>query len=1379
MIDMKKFEFDSIRTNLTFWFLTLALSPLLIGMVFTYWESSRAFQEKTFEKLTAIRDLKVGQVETWIAERKSDFSTFAHNTDKTLLNDALNSNDSKSSENKSKKQIRDRLLNYQKNYLVYQEIFIVNSKTGLVEISTNSSNEGLYKKNETAYTGAIMADKIFIGDVYYSASIGKHLLSFSVPLNDSWDEIPKTIGVLVANVDLTNSLSPMLLNRIGLGETGETLIVDKNLMAINDLRWYDHAPLQLKINAEPAVRAAQGKTGIFISNDYRGKKVIAAYTYIPETGWGFVCKQDWSELNQATSSMGQFLITLLIFSGLLIIVIVHFVSKTISSPIIALNADSKKIADGDYSIRNTVKLKNELGKLGESINTMVQGIESKANIQKGVMAISKAVIGHASRMRYSNQLLSYLSKVTDAQMAVLYTLNEQELLFEHFDSIGANKNLMQPFMSGKPEGELGNAVESKKIQHLQKLSDDTKFTYRTSAGEIIPKEIITIPILNNDSEVVALISLAKINGFSHEATETIQLSWNTINSSYSNLLAGEQTAVLAENLMLSNQKLEAQSEELQQQAEELRQQTDELQKGSDELLLQNHELEMQRKQVEEATRMKSEFLSNMSHELRTPLNSINALSRVLINQANSRLTDDENEYLEVVERNGKRLLLLINDILDLSKIEAGKMELQPNNVSILRIMTEIAENIRPLAKHKNISLDLSMPNEEIELETDENRLNQILTNIIGNAVKFTDKGGVRVSVQSDSTVAYIQVKDTGIGISKEMLPEIFKEFRQVDGSTSRSYEGTGLGLAIVKNLVNALHGEITVTSTPGEGSVFTVSLPLKWKGNPEKGDLQWMHPDIPSDTRKTILVVDDDPKIVRQISDSLKESGYHIIATTSGIEALRLAQKHKPIAITLDIVMPDLDGWEVLQQLKTNPETTNIPVIIISISDEKQTGIALGAVGYITKPVNRQLLLREIKKWTASASSIMIVDDNPIDREQIAGLLRLEQIDVLQAESGVQCLEMLQYQRPDLLVLDLMMPEMDGFQVLNEIRSRPETSDLPIIVVTAKDLTEKDKKLLSGKVSLVLTKSAVALPQIYDEIKRILERIRGEMSDNQDIRPTKQTRHILMIEDNEISVIQVQKILEKEGFAVDVAKDGKQALDFVKHTVPDGIILDLMMPEMDGFEVLEKIRGRQETRMIPILILTAKNLTNSDLSRLSANNVQQLVQKGDVNAMELLGKVKQMMGIETDQTRKVDHHKEVDVRPIMISGKETGKVSAGRKKILVVEDSADNRLTTRAILGEQYDLVDAIDGEDGLEKARLEIPDLILLDFYLPKMNGFKVIKLLKENENTKYIPVIAVTARAMKNDREEILEAGCDGYVSKPIDANLLLEEIEKLLGS
>jgi len=1376
---MKTFEFNSIRTNLTFWFLLLALSPLVIGMVFSYWESSNAFQEKTFEKLTAIRDLKVGQVETWIAERKSDFMTFASNTEETLLNNALNSQDSSGSENEAKKQIRDRLHNYQKTHLVYQEIFIINSKTGLVEISTNPSSEGQYKKKETCYTGAINTDKMFIGDVYYSVESSKHLLSFSVPLNASWDENPKTIGVLVVNVDLTNSLSPLLHNRTGLGETGETLIIDKNLMAINELRWYDHAPLQLKIIAEPAISAAEGKTGVLISDDYRGEKVIAAYTYIPETGWGFVCKQDWSELSEATVSLSQFLITLLIISGLLIIVIVYFVSKTISSPIIALNAVSKKIAMGDYSVRTSVKLNNELGNLGDSINMMVQGIDSKATIQKGVTSISKAVIGHTSLQQYSYNILSYLSKVTGAQMAVLYNLNEQKLEFEPIDSIGTNKSLMQPFMAIKPEGELGYALETKKIHHLKDLSENTKFIYRTSIGDIVPKEIVTIPILNNSFEVIALISIAKISSFTHEALETMQLSWNAINSSYSNLLANEQTAVLAENLSITNQKLEAQSEELQEQAEELRQQANELQQSSDELQLQNRKLEMQRNQLEEATRMKSEFLSNMSHELRTPLNSINALSRVLINQANSRLTADENEYLEVVERNGKRLLLLINEILDLSKIEAGKMELQSKNISIRSLMTDVVENIRQLARQKNITLDLIMPDEVIELETDENRLNQIMTNIIGNAVKFTDKGGVQVSVNTDSTVIHIQVKDTGIGISKEMLPEIFKEFKQVDGSPSRSYEGTGLGLAIVNKLVSALHGEISVSSTPGEGSVFTVSLPLKWKGQLEKDDLQRLDVSIPFSSGKTILVVDDDPKIVHQISDSLEEAGYLIMATTSGTEALRLAQKHKPIAITLDIVMPDLDGWEVLQQLKTNPETTNIPVIIISISNEKQTGIALGAVGYITKPVNHQLLLREIKKWTSSASSIMIVDDNPTDREQIAGLLRLEQIDVLQAESGVQCLEMLQYQRPDLLVLDLMMPEMDGFQVLNEIRSKPETSDLPIIVVTAKDLTEKDKKLLSGKVSLVLTKSTVALPQIYDEIKRILERIKGEMSDNQAIRPTKQRKHLLMIEDNEISVIQVQKILKKEGFVVDVARDGKQALEFIKNTVPDGIILDLMMPEMDGFEVLENIRERQETRMTPILILTAKNLTKSDLSRLSANNIQQLVQKGDVNARELLGKVKQMMGIEIDQTGIVDQNKEVDVRPIMISGKETGKVSAGRKKILVVEDNEDNRLTTRAILGEQYDLLDACDGEDGLEKASLENPDLILLDFYLPKMNGFEVIKLLKKNENTKHIPVIALTARAMKNDREEILEAGCDGYVSKPIDARLLLEEIEKLLGS
>ncbi len=1373
---MKKFTFSSIRKNLTFWFLILALVPLITGIIIVYQASTNAFEKNTVEKLTAIRDLKVGQVEAWIAERNNDLEGITSDLDLMALGDFFNSPklDEKSIELKNNAL---NVLNYQlDNHVTYDEIFVINAKTGRVEISTNSSNVGEDKSKESYFYEPLNTKKLFIKDIYHSVETGENTMDFSAPLYQSADKYSEIIGIVVLRIDLQNSLYSLLLNRTGLGETGETLIVNKDVFALNELLWHQNAPLKLKIKALPAQYASQGKTGIILGNDYRGEKVLAAYTYIPETSWGFVCKQDWSELSTATDAVSRLLLILLIVSGILITVIVYFISQSISSPVVALLSDTDKISNGDYSIRNTVKSKDEIGKLGSAINNMVGNIESKSKIQNGVASISEAVIGQSSRGNYSENILKQLINVTGADMAVFYTLNESENEFQHFDSIGANKNLMQPFMAGISEGEIGSAVVQKKIHYLKNLPNDTLFRYKTSAGEIVPREIITIPVINHQNKVIALVSLVNIYPFTDEALQVIKLSWNLINSSYSNLLASEETATLADHLLLTNQKLEAQSEELQEQSEELQQQADELQKGSDELQLQNQELEMQRRQVEEATRLKSEFLSNMSHELRTPLNSINALSHVLIRQAKHKLSEEENEYLEVVERNGKRLLSLINDILDLSKVEAGKIEMQPKALSLEALLNQITDNIQPLAKQKNLILQFQFSDEQVEIETDENRLHQVLTNVIGNAVKFTDKGGVELSVKTDLGAVHINVKDTGIGISDQMLPYIFDEFRQVDGSTSRTYEGTGLGLAIAKKMIHALHGKITVESVLGKGSVFTISLPKKWEGHVETESYSWSQKQSPDQNKKTILVVDDDPKIVKQISASLEASGYHTIGTTSGKEALMLAVKFKPYAITLDIVMPEMDGWEVLQKLKNNPETSDIPVIIISISNDKQTSFALGAIGYVAKPVNRQVLIREIRKLNLSPAMVMIVDDNPIDRKLVFDILTEENIETIQAESGAQCLELIRTNHPDIIVLDLMMPEMDGFQVLDEIRKKTETRDLPVIVVTAKDLTLHDKELLSGKVATVLTKSTVTPARVYQEIKRILDQVEIKTRTGKiQVRPDSAKR-ILMVEDNSVAVIQVRKILEKEGIDIDVAVNGEEALKYMQHTIPDGIILDLMMPGIDGFEVLEKIRSTEATRVLPVIILTAKNLTKQDLARLSANNIQQLIQKGDIDAFGLLQKVKSMLGIELQPETIIQKTEVLPPVEVQVPKRES-KQNEGKSKILVVEDNADNRLTVRAILGDTYSIIEAVNGEEGLEKTVSELPDLILLDISLPKMNGFEVVKILKDNDKTKNIPVIALTAKAMKNDREEILAAGCDEYVAKPIEQDELLEKIDRWL--
>jgi CheY-like chemotaxis protein/signal transduction histidine kinase len=1372
---MIKFTFSNIQSKLIFWFLLLALSPLLTGTLVTYFSTKKSFEASTYDKLSAIRDLKVGQVKNWITERKGDFNVFTKNTDQKLLNEALSGSSVSPRVIESRNHIRNIFHNYQNSYAMYEEIFVIDVRSGLVEISTDQNNEGHEKSSYPYYSGALKSNEIFIGNIFYSVESGSYLLPISSVLYQSGDVNSEKTGVLVAFIDVNNSLYALLNNWTGLGKTGETLIVDTDRVVQNELRWRENAPLRLQLKTLPAIYSSQGKNGVLSHLDYRGEKVLSAYTFIPETSWGFICKQDQAELDQPVSTMTSNLILLLILTGFVVSIIVYFLGKSISSPILQLFNHSTKIGEGNYVFRNSISSKNELGKLGNAINTMVENIESKIAIQIGVASMSEAVIGHKTRGQYVGSILRQLIKITDANMVAFYILNKDETAFDHYDSIGANKNLLQPFRADYPEGQFGYALADKKIHVLKNLPSDTVFRFNTTTGEITPREIITIPVIDAGGKVIAMVSLASISAFNNNMTDVLRQSWNMLNISYANLLAAEQTAILADTLTISNQKLEAQSEELQSQSEELQEQANELQHGTEELQLQNQELEMQRLQVEEATRLKSEFLSNMSHELRTPLNSINALSHVLIRQAKHKLSSEENEYLEVVERNGKRLLSLINDILDLSKIEAGKIELQPRSLSLSAMLRQVTDNILPLAKQKSIALTCTTPDKPIEIETDENRLNQILTNIIGNAVKFTDTGGVEITAETDATGAYIKVKDSGIGISEDVLPYIFDEFRQADGSTSRSYEGTGLGLAIARKLVQALHGRISVDSKFGKGTVFTVSLPVKWAGRFENEPLSWVHKQAAGQNRKTILIVDDDPKIINQIASCLESFDYHTIGTTSGMEALKLAELYRPYAITLDIVMPDMDGLEVLQHLNANPVTSDIPVIMISVSDDKQTSFALGAIGYVTKPVDRLLLIKEIRKLNAHAFTIMVVDDNPIDRKQIHDILQQENLEDIQVEDGRKCLEMIQLKQPDVLVLDLMMPGLDGFQVLEELRKRPETRDLPVIVVTAKDLTQDEKEILSGKVQKVLTKSTIAPLKIYQEIRRILDQITWKSSATLKQSASGVHKRILMVEDNQAAVIQVKKILEREDITVDVAYDGPTALEYVKHTIPDGLILDLMMPGMDGFELLEIIRSTRETRHLPVLILTARNLTNDDFSRLSANNVRQLIQKGDVNPSELLNKVKMMLGLVPAQIQttydppvlRPDYKQDVNQ---VITGSQ-------KRKILVIEDNADNRLTVRALLQEIYFLIDADNGEEGVEKTLEMLPDLVLLDISLPKMNGFEVIKILKNNEKTKNIPVIALTAKAMKSDREAILEAGCDEYIAKPIDQEELLLKIENLL--
>ena len=1370
---MKKIKFKSMRSRLTFWFLIIALLPLLIVITISFEQEKRSTENETINKLVAIRNLKVQQFNNWLDERIGDLQIMSGDFEIRGLEDYL-INGSKNPENIKKMEIAKELLfRCLRNYTDYEEIFIVNAKNGNVAISTRSNFEGMNKSKDAYFTEPLKTGEIYIKDIYYSKTLNKSEMTLSIPIF-CLGHSKHIIGVLVARINLEKSLYALLQNRTGLGKSGETLIVNKDLLALNELRWFDDAPLNLKISAEPAVKASQRKSGIVSAKDYRKVNVMAAYTYIPETGWGFVCKQDMYELNAPIRAMLINFAVLFCLTFIIIYFIALYVSKMISKPLVDMGFNAQKIRSGDYSTRNIVGSEDEVGSLANSINKMAASIESHIAIQTGIAGVSEAMVGQSTMQEFGSELLKQLMEITKSNMAAFYILNEADSKFEHFTSIGANEELLRPFNSENPEGEFGNAISTKEIFYLRDIPENSVFKFKTTAGDIIPKEIITIPIII-DNIVTALISLINIHKFSDESYDVLKQSWISINSSYSSLLANERTRILADTLSKINLRLEAQTEELQEQTEELQSQSEELHQTTDELQEQNIELETQKQQIEEANRLKSEFLSNMSHELRTPLNSIMALSNVLIMQAKDKLTKEENNYLEIVLRNGTQLLSLINDILDLSKIEAGKMDVNLSSFSLNVMLNNIKESLKPIAIEKKLDFKLSISDDLPAIETDEVKLHQVLQNIISNAVKFTENGYISINTSFDDKNVCVNVKDTGIGISKNNISYIFDEFRQIDGSSSRQFEGTGLGLAIANKMIKVLGGSINVKSIPGEGSLFSVTIPLK--GNIEIGasevhNIQGNQHVISEPEKKTVLVVDDASEMVNTISEFLNSSGYKVINATSGRMALELAEKHHPFAITLDIVMPEMDGWEVLQLLKANSETKDIPVIVVSVSDDKETGFALGAVGYIQKPIDKNMLISEINKLHNNPKSVMIVDDNEIDRKQMAKIIEAEDINIVLADNGMECVECLQKHVPDVLVLDLMMPKMDGFQVINRIRKDKKTQNLPIIVVTAKDLSNEDKKILSENVISVLEKNDSTPQKLFLEIKRILDRLENlpkifnpEKKDS-DIR-------ILIVEDTEAAVIQLKSILENKNYKVDVASGGKQALEYIKHTIPDGIILDLMMPKIDGFDVLENIRSTPETREIPVLVLTAKNLTKNDLARLSANNVQQLLQKGDINKNELMQKLKAMLVIKpvsTEITAAKSKPKQENNKTIIIPDTKL-------KRILVVEDNPDNMITAEAILGHKYEISEAFNGETGLDKILNEKPDLVLLDISLPKKDGMEIIGIVKNNSDTADIPIIAVTAKAMKEDQEKILAAGFDDLVLKPIDPALLIKTIEKQL--
>jgi len=601
----------------------------------------------------------------------------------------------------------------------------------------------------------------------------------------------------------------------------------------------------------------------------------------------------------------------------------YILVENIRGPLKALASATSQYQQGNMDARSGYVSANEFGMLSASFNELAGAIQGEMTIRKSASQIADVMLREGELHRFCRELLRVLMEHTGSQIAGLYLLNPDKTQFEHVASIGLAERARAAFSALPGEGEFGRALAARKIQHITEIPADTPFTFVTVSGDFRPCDMMTIPVLSGE-EVVAMISLASLHPYTPQTLRLTQDILSTLAARMNGVLAFQKIKELAETLEHQNRELEAQKKELAVQA--------------DELTEQNTELEMQKRQLDEVNRLKSRFLSNMSHELRTPLNSVIALSGVLSRRLVKAIPEEEYNYIEVIERNGKNLLALINDILDLSRIESGREEIRVSRFSIRELVDDVTAMIEPQAREKGIALKNQVLLDLPQIASDPDKCRHILQNLIGNAVKFTEEGQVAITSQLGSGVMRISIMDTGIGIAGNQFSEIFDEFRQADDSASRKYGGTGLGLSIARKYALLLNGDITVESTPGKGSTFTLHLPLSLEpdGAVEFGEKGFIArglsglEKVPTGQGHSILLVEDSEPAVIQMTDILKTHGYRIQVARNGREALAQIEDTLPDAMILDLMMPEVDGFEVLKQIRSSERTATIPVLILT-----------------------------------------------------------------------------------------------------------------------------------------------------------------------------------------------------------------------------------------------------------------------------------------------------------------------------------------------------------------------------------------------------------------------------------------------------------------
>ncbi|WP_141734791.1 response regulator [Oligoflexus tunisiensis] len=846
------------------------------------------------------------------------------------------------------------------------------------------------------------------------------------------------------------------------------------------------------------------------------------------------------------------------------------------------------------------------------------------------------------------------------------------------------------------EGLIGEAAASHKVIEL-KHPPASYIQVESSLGRVTPAHLVIVPLIFND-HIIGVLELGKLSEFDDDAMHLLQYVCEyaaiRINATFKRIRLQElllQTQKQAEELQAQQEELHSTNEELSQQAQALMQaqaqlemQQTTLEENNAELEQQQSHLEEQKKQLElfnrhlreakltaeekareleTASRYKSEFLANMSHELRTPLNSILLLGQMLERNKVGNLTTEQVEFARMIHAAGEDLLNLINDVLDLARVEAGKLELQRSELFISSLKKNIERSFQSLAQNKGINLSCTLEASSPDMiMTDAQRVEQIIKNFVSNAIKFTERGSVRVRMSApgpeypDYALA-IEVKDTGIGIPADKFEVIFEAFRQVDGGIGRRYGGTGLGLSISRELANLLHGRILVQSEVDVGSTFTLLLPqelpesaatepkapVETQAPAPQAPQAPQQPKVPLHSRQEfrddreqlsaedqkILVIDDDPNFAQMLRELVQERGFKCLLSESGERGISDAFTYLPDGIVLDLGLPDIGGMEVLEKLKSNPQTRPIPVHVISGSDYSRNALYLGAIGYLMKPVSLddvQSALQRIEGLSEKAvKNILIVEDDSIQLEAMTQLIQgSDQVNITGVLSGKAAMDELRRQTFDCMVLDLKLPDMSGLELLETMSQEEGLGHPPVIVYTGQRLSRDEEQRIRRYAEAIVVKGARSMERLLDETTLFLHRI----EDNLPVRSQALLREarlversfsdarILLVDDDMRNLFALVHVLEDRGAAVLTARNGQEALDVLdKDPSINLVLMDVMMPVMDGLEAMQRIRENKIFKHLPIIALTAKAMKGDQEKCLAAGANDYLAKPVDMERL--------------------------------------------------------------------------------------------------------------------------------------------------------------------